>query len=69
MLSAILYVVFSDDVELVENGHYQILTSGDLLIAGVQSDDEGKYTCLRANEAGTVSESAWLTILGRFGKL
>ncbi|XP_064109452.1 protein sidekick-like isoform X2 [Macrobrachium nipponense] len=56
--------LFEDNVELVENGHYQILASGDLLIAGVNSDDEGKYTCVRSNEAGTVSESAWLTILG-----
>ncbi|KAK7082429.1 Protein sidekick-2 [Halocaridina rubra] len=52
-----------DNVELVENGHYQILNSGDLLIAGVQTADEGKYSCLRSNEAGSVTGSAWLTIL------
>ncbi|KAG7176448.1 sidekick-like 1 [Homarus americanus] len=55
--------LYNDDLELVENGHYQILSSGDLLIAGVNTRDEGKYTCLRSNEAGTVSGDAWLSIL------
>lgn len=55
--------LYNDDMELVENGHYQILSTGDLLIAGVNTRDEGKYTCLRANEAGTVSGDAWLSIL------
>lgn len=53
-----------DNEELVENGHYQILASGDLLIVGVRTSDEGKYTCLRSNEAGTVRGNAWLSILG-----
>lgn len=60
------YNLFADDLELVENGHYQILSSGDLLIAGVNTRDEGKYTCLRANEAGTVKGDAWLSILGKW---
>nr|XP_045601913.1 protein sidekick-like isoform X1 [Procambarus clarkii] len=55
--------LYNDDLELVENGHYQILSSGDLLIAGVNTRDEGKYTCLRSNEAGTASGNAWLAIL------
>ena len=49
----------------MENGHYQILDYGDLLIASVGSRDEGKYTCLRANEAGSISQDAWLSILGK----
>ncbi|KAK8382212.1 hypothetical protein O3P69_015266 [Scylla paramamosain] len=55
--------IFNDSLELVENGHYQILDDGDLLITSVDSRDEGKYTCLRANEAGSISQDAWLSIL------
>ncbi|XP_047493701.1 protein sidekick-like isoform X3 [Penaeus chinensis] len=54
---------FNDNDELFENGHYEILASGDLLIVGVRTSDEGKYTCMRANEAGSVSGDAWLSIL------
>ncbi|CAL4121706.1 unnamed protein product, partial [Meganyctiphanes norvegica] len=55
--------LFNDVEELVETGHYQILESGDLLIAGVRTTDEGKYSCQRANDAGKVEGHAWLSIL------
>ena len=42
----------------------QILDSGDLLIAAVRESDAGRYTCVRANEAGQVQASAYLTVLG-----
>lgn len=42
----------------------QVLDSGDLLIAAVKEADAGHYTCIRANEAGEVHASAYLTVLG-----
>lgn len=45
-------------------GRVQLLESGDLLIAAVKSSDSGKYTCIRANEAGSVSGSAFVTVIG-----
>lgn len=43
----------------------QVLEVGDLLIAAVRSSDAGQYTCVRANEAGRVEQSAWLVVLGK----
>ncbi|KAK4323993.1 hypothetical protein Pmani_005348 [Petrolisthes manimaculis] len=54
---------YNDEQELVENGNIKILSSGDLLITGVGSQDEGKYTCVRSNEAGTITAFALLSIL------
>ncbi|XP_050687397.1 protein sidekick-like isoform X4 [Eriocheir sinensis] len=54
---------FNDSLELVGNGHYVIHDSGDILITSVSTRDEGKYTCLRANEAGSLTQDAWLSIL------
>lgn len=62
----IFWYFFIDKDELFENGHYEILASGDLLVVGVGTSDEGKYTCMRANEAGSVSGDAWLSILGEY---
>ena len=45
-------------------GRIQVLEAGDLLIAAVKTTDAGKYTCVRANEAGKVDASAYLTVLG-----
>jgi protein sidekick len=42
----------------------QVLDPGDLLIAAVKESDAGYYTCIRANEAGEVHASAYLTVLG-----
>ncbi|CAD1468247.1 unnamed protein product [Heterotrigona itama] len=36
-------------------GRVQVLDNGDLLIAAVKPNDAGKYTCIRANEAGSVN--------------
>ena len=42
----------------------QILEDGSLLMAAVRAADAGKYTCIRTNEAGSVEESAFLSVLG-----
>jgi len=47
-------------------GRVQVLNNGDLLIAAVKTNDAGKYTCVRANEAGFVNGSAYLTVLGGY---
>lgn len=49
---------------LVPSGRLQILEDGSLLIAAVRATDAGKYTCIRTNEAGSVEESAYLSVLG-----
>jgi hypothetical protein len=41
-----------------------VLDPGDLLVAAVKEVDAGHYTCIRANEAGEVHASAYLTVLG-----
>lgn len=41
-----------------------MLDPGDLLVAAVKESDAGHYTCIRANEAGEVHASAYLTVLG-----
>ncbi|KAL1140779.1 hypothetical protein AAG570_000709, partial [Ranatra chinensis] len=46
-------------------GRIQVLEAGDLLIAAVRTTDAGKYTCVRANEAGKVEASAFLSVLVR----
>ncbi|XP_052122730.1 protein sidekick [Frankliniella occidentalis] len=50
-----------------ESGHGrgQILDTGDLLVPAVRRSDQGKYTCIRANEAGSVTASAHLAVLVR----
>ncbi|PSN39774.1 Protein sidekick [Blattella germanica] len=54
------------DAKLVEtSGRVQVLDTGDLLIAAVRESDAGHYHCLRANEAGEVQASAYLTVLVR----
>ncbi|XP_066595112.1 protein sidekick isoform X2 [Prorops nasuta] len=55
-----------NDTTLVEiAGRVQVLDNGDLLFASVKTNDAGKYTCIRANEAGSVNGSAYLTVLAR----
>lgn len=71
-LVTFLFVQFSTliiltDAETVEvAGRVQVLESGDLLVAAVKPNDAGKYTCIRANEAGSVNGSAYLTVLGDY---
>ena len=62
-------VIHSIDTIPVEiAGRVQVLDNGDLLIAAVKPNDAGKYTCIRANEAGSVNGSAYLTVLGKIPK-
>ena len=57
--------IFFTDGELSFSGRIQILEDGSLLIAKVRSTDHGKYTCIRANEAGSISGSGILSVLVR----
>lgn len=54
----------TDTIPVEIAGRVQVLDNGDLLIAAIQTNDAGKYTCIRANEAGSVNGSAYLTVLG-----
>ncbi|KAK2580567.1 hypothetical protein KPH14_007691 [Odynerus spinipes] len=56
--------IYNDSIPVEIAGRVQILENGDLLIAAVKPNDAGKYTCIRANEAGSVNESAYVTVLG-----
>jgi hypothetical protein len=55
------------DGKVVDQTHRraQVLEFGDLLIPAIRSSDAGRYTCIRANEAGKVEASAWLSVLGK----
>jgi hypothetical protein len=55
---------FPDNRAVEASGRVQVLDPGDLLIAAVKESDAGHYTCIRANEAGEVHASAYLTVLG-----
>lgn len=55
----------ADTTVLIPSGRMQILEDGSLLIAAVRASDAGKYTCIRTNEAGSVEESAFLSVLGK----
>ncbi|XP_033229948.1 protein sidekick isoform X4 [Belonocnema kinseyi] len=57
--------IYNDSFPVEIAGRVQLLDNGDLLIAAVKSNDVGKYTCIRANEAGSVNGSAYLSVLVR----
>ncbi|XP_048507644.1 protein sidekick isoform X3 [Athalia rosae] len=57
--------IFNDGDTVEVAGRVQLLDNGDLLVAAVKPNDAGKYTCIRANEAGSVNASAFLTVLVR----
>ncbi|XP_076160330.1 sidekick cell adhesion molecule isoform X1 [Ptiloglossa arizonensis] len=57
--------IYNDAIPVEIAGRVQVLDNGDLLIAAVKPNDAGKYTCIRANEAGSVNGSAHLTVLVR----
>ncbi|XP_043274054.1 protein sidekick isoform X3 [Venturia canescens] len=57
--------IYNDNNFVEIAGRVQLLETGDLLIAAVKPNDAGKYTCVRANEAGTVNASAYLTVVVR----
>lgn len=52
--------------EIETSGRIQILETGDLLISAVKESDAGFYSCIRANEAGEVRGSAFLSVLGKY---
>ncbi|XP_062701372.1 protein sidekick isoform X5 [Aedes albopictus] len=57
--------VFNESQGIELSGRIQILDSGDLLISNVRESDAGLYTCIRANEAGIVTEEAYLGVMVR----
>lgn len=58
--------LIADMISVEIAGRVQVLDNGDLLIAAVKSNDAGKYTCIRANEAGSINGSAYLTVMGNY---
>ncbi|KYM76056.1 Protein sidekick [Atta colombica] len=56
---------YNDTMSVEIAGRVQVLDNGDLLIAAVKPYDAGKYTCIRANEAGSVNGSAYLIVMVR----
>lgn len=61
-----LYPISTDTIPVEIAGRVQVLDNGDLLIAAVKPNDAGKYTCIRANEAGSVNGSGFLTVMGNY---
>lgn len=51
-----------DGQPLSESVRQRVLSSGSLQIAFVQPPDTGRYTCIAANAAGTVSLEISLTV-------
>ncbi|XP_020295533.1 protein sidekick isoform X2 [Pseudomyrmex gracilis] len=56
---------YNDTIPVEIAGRVQVLDNGDLSIAAAKPNDAGKYTCIRANEAGSVNGSAFLTVMVR----
>ncbi|KAG6449472.1 hypothetical protein O3G_MSEX006098 [Manduca sexta] len=56
---------FNDSLIINLSGRLQTLEDSDLLITSTTTADSGKYTCVRANDAGNVSGEAYLTVLVR----
>lgn len=57
--------MYQDSQPVDLTGRLQVLETGDLLIAAVREGDAGKYTCIRANEAGQVQAAGYLSVLVR----
>lgn len=57
---------FTEQNDIEVSSRIQILENGDLLISAVRETDAGLYTCIRANEAGEVKGSAYLSVLGTY---
>ncbi|XP_076305612.1 sidekick cell adhesion molecule isoform X1 [Tachypleus tridentatus] len=57
--------IFNDTDTVHSVDRVQILETGSLLIASVEPEDFGKYTCTRANRRGEISASAYLFVLVR----
>uniref|UniRef100_A0A4W5JTK1 non-specific serine/threonine protein kinase n=1 Tax=Hucho hucho TaxID=62062 RepID=A0A4W5JTK1_9TELE len=52
-----------DQTTLNNNGHHSITGEATLRIVGVSSEDDGVYTCVAANDLGSVTSSASLRVL------
>uniref|UniRef100_A0A8C7GWD2 non-specific serine/threonine protein kinase n=1 Tax=Oncorhynchus kisutch TaxID=8019 RepID=A0A8C7GWD2_ONCKI len=52
-----------DQTILNNNGHHSITGEATLRIVGVSSEDDGVYTCVAANDLGSVTSSASLRVL------
>lgn len=51
---------------LSDSVRHRLLSSGSLQLAFVQPSDAGRYTCIAANAAGTISLNMGLTVHSRF---
>lgn len=58
-------IIISDSMPVELSGRVQILETGDLLISNVRETDAGLYTCIRSNEAGSVTGKGYLGVMGR----
>ncbi|XP_014223021.1 protein sidekick isoform X2 [Trichogramma pretiosum] len=56
---------YNDKMPLEIAGRVQVLESGDLVIGNTKRSDAGKYTCVRANEAGSTNASAHISVIVR----
>ncbi|CAB0041624.1 unnamed protein product [Trichogramma brassicae] len=56
---------YNDKTPLEIAGRVQVLESGDLVIGNTKRSDAGKYTCVRANEAGSTNASAHISVIVR----
>lgn len=64
MVNGADHLLCLDSVPVEVSGRLQVLETGDLLIAAVRESDAGRYSCVRANEAGQVSAAGYLSVLG-----
>lgn len=59
-----MMITITDSSAVDLSGRLQVLETGDLLIPAVRESDAGKYSCVRANEAGQVTAAGYLSVLG-----
>ncbi|XP_014211856.1 protein sidekick [Copidosoma floridanum] len=57
--------IYNDTQPVEIAGRVELSDNGDLVIANVKPSDAGKYSCVRANEAGSVNGSAYLSVFVR----